>query len=120
MTEFVPDACFLPFSVPPLSFTPAVVASPLDSSGEFLRGHGSEMTRVLMQSAAEFLEDLYRLSIAGCRRFCAQFTDAVFSRRLGITNKNPVTRTCGSGLLLFRTTERVQKIYGTKNILTHV
>jgi hypothetical protein len=35
------------------------------------------MTRVLVQSAAEFLEHLDSLSIAGCGRFCAQLTDPV-------------------------------------------
>ena len=49
----------------PLSFAPAFVVRLLGLSGEFLRGHGSEMARVLMQSLAEFLEDRYGFSIAG-------------------------------------------------------
>ena len=41
------------------------------------------MTSVLMQSLAEFLEDLYGFSIAGCGRFCAQVTNAVFESAAG-------------------------------------
>lgn len=61
-----------------LSFAPAIVTRLPRYSGELFRGQGSEMTRVLMQSVAEFLEHLHGLSIAGCRRFRAQLTDPVF------------------------------------------
>src|SRR5438270_3973751 len=98
-----------PFFLPEqaLFFAPAIVTGSLRSSGEFLRGHGAEMTSVLMQSLAEFLEDLYGFSIAGCGRFCAQVTNASSSRRLGITNITTVTRACGWTFLMFRTAERV-------------
>jgi hypothetical protein len=62
----------------PLFFAPPFLIRPLHSSGERLRGHGSQLTRVHVQSAAEFLQHLYRLIITGCRRFCAQLTDPVF------------------------------------------
>lgn len=61
-----------------LSLAPAIVIMRLRSSGEFLRSHGPEMTRVLVQSAAELLEHLHGLSIARCGCFCAQLTDPVF------------------------------------------
>lgn len=66
-----------------LFLAPPIVTGSLRSSGEFLRGHGTEMTSVLMQSLAEFLEDLYGFSIAGCGRFCAQVTNAVFESAAG-------------------------------------
>ena len=66
-----------------LFFAPPIVTGSLRSSGEFLRGHGTEMTSVLMQSLAEFLEDLYGFSIAGSGRFCAQVTNAVFESAAG-------------------------------------
>ena len=74
-----------PFFLPEqaLFFAPAIVTGSLRSSGEFLRGHGTEMTSVLMQSLAEFLEDPYGFSIAGCGRFCAQVTNAVFESAAG-------------------------------------
>ena len=74
-----------PFFLPEqaLFFAPAIVTGSLRSSGEFLRGHGAEMTSVLMQSLAKFLEDLYGFSIAGCGRFCAQVTNAVFESAAG-------------------------------------
>ena len=74
-----------PFFLPEqaLFFAPAIVTESLRSSGEFLRGHGAEMTSVLMQSLAEFLEDPYGFSIAGCGRFCAQVTNAVFESAAG-------------------------------------
>lgn len=67
----------LSLSKPLLSLTPAFVSNIVPCSGESLRGHRSKMTRVLVQSAAEFLEHLDSLSIAGCGRFCAQLTDPV-------------------------------------------
>ena len=74
-----------PFFLPEqaLFFAPAIVTGSLRSSGEFLRGHGTEMTSVLMQSLAEFLEDLDGFSIAGCGRFCAQVTNAIFESAAG-------------------------------------
>ena len=69
---------WLTFSLWPLSFAPAIVTRRLRSSGEFLRRHCSKMTRVLMESAAELLENLHSLSIARRGRFCAQLTNPVF------------------------------------------
>jgi hypothetical protein len=42
----------------PLFFAPPFLIRPLHPSGERLRGHGSELTGVLVQSAAEFLQHL--------------------------------------------------------------
>jgi hypothetical protein len=42
----------------PLFFAPPLLIRALHSSGERLRGHGSELTRVLVQSVAEFLQHL--------------------------------------------------------------
>jgi len=42
----------------PLFLAPPFLIRPLHSSGERLRGHGSELTRVLVQSAAEVLQRL--------------------------------------------------------------
>ena len=74
-----------PFFLPEqaLFFAPAIGTGSLRSFGEFLRGHGTKMTSVLMQSLAEFLEDPYGFSIAGCGRFCAQVTNAVFESAAG-------------------------------------
>ena len=92
----------------PLFFAPPFLICRLRSSGEFLRGHGSEMVRVLVQSAAEFPQHLQRLFIAGCRSFCAQLTDPVFesaARHQVYESANPYQR---MDYLLFRTAERFQ------------
>jgi hypothetical protein len=50
-------AMFL-FPCKPLFFAPPFLIRALHSSGERLRGHGSELTGVIVQSAAEFLQHL--------------------------------------------------------------
>jgi hypothetical protein len=103
------NACLFALPEKTLSFPPAILTRRPRSSCELFRGHGSEMTRVLMQSVAEFLDHLHGLSVGGSRRFCAQLTDPVFESAAGhheCKYGNACTRVDFSP---FRTAERIQK-----------
>ena len=92
-----------------LFFAPAIVARRSRCPGEFLRGHGAEIARVLVQSVAEFVEDLHSLSIAGCSRFCAQLTDPVLESAAGHHEYKSGNAYKRVDCLLFRAAERFRK-----------